>query len=79
MRNPWMSMWLSGANAWAGAMRGFWAAEMHRQQTQMTSEMMNQMIRFWTGAWMLAPQTVAERTAAPSMSVVIGGKGKRTH
>ena len=22
MRNPWMSLWLSAANSWAGAMRG---------------------------------------------------------
>lgn len=28
MKNPWMSMWLSAANSWAGAARGFWTAEM---------------------------------------------------
>ena len=35
MRNPWMSLWLSAANSWAGAMRGLWTAELHRQQTAM--------------------------------------------
>ena len=47
MKNPFMSMWLSQANAWSGAMRGFWSAEMHRQQTQMMQEMTKQMMQFW--------------------------------
>jgi hypothetical protein len=51
MPNPWMSFWLSAANAWAGAVRGFWTAEMRRQQTAMTNEMIRQMMRFWTGVW----------------------------
>ncbi len=38
-KNPWMSLWLSTANTWAGAARGFWMAEMHRQQTAMLNEM----------------------------------------
>lgn len=49
MTNPWMSMWLSAANSWAGAMRGFWTAEMQRQQTQMLNEMTRQMTAFWLG------------------------------
>jgi hypothetical protein len=51
MRNPWMSLWLSAAASWAGAARGFWTAEMRRQQTAMINEMTHQMVRFWTGAW----------------------------
>ncbi len=51
MKNPWMSLWLSGANAWMGAARGFWTAEMHRQQTAMMNEAAKQVARFWTGAW----------------------------
>jgi hypothetical protein len=51
MPNPWMTLWLSAANAWAGAARGFWTAEMRRQQTAMINEMTRQMARFWTGAW----------------------------
>jgi hypothetical protein len=38
MKNPWMSLWLSAANTWAGAARGFWTAEMHRQQGAMARE-----------------------------------------
>ena len=54
MRNPWLSLWLSAANSWAGAMRGLWTAELHRQQTAATNELIRQTIHFWTGAW-LAP------------------------
>ena len=32
MKNPWMSMWLSAANRYGSAARGFWAAEAQRQQ-----------------------------------------------
>ncbi|WP_235913946.1 hypothetical protein [Teichococcus coralli] len=35
-----MSMWLSGANAWAGAARSFWTAEAGRQQATATRQMM---------------------------------------
>ena len=37
--NPFLSLWLSAANTWAGAARGFWTAEMHRQQKAMLKEM----------------------------------------
>ena len=52
MRNPLMSFWLSAANSWAGAVRGFWTAELHRQQTAMANEMVRQTIEFWTRTWM---------------------------
>jgi hypothetical protein len=48
VRNPWMSLWLSAANSWAGAMRGLWTAELHRQQTAMANEMIRQTLDFWT-------------------------------
>ena len=51
MPNPWMSFWLSAADSWAGAVRGFWTAEMHRQQTAMANEVVRQSMEFWTGAW----------------------------
>jgi hypothetical protein len=38
-KNPWLSLWLSAANTWAGAARGFWSAEMQRQQKTMLNEM----------------------------------------
>ena len=51
MINPWMSFWLSAVNSWAGAARGFWSAEMHRQQTALMNEMVRQTMRFWTSGW----------------------------
>jgi len=39
MKNPWMSLWLRTANTWAGAARGFWTAEMHRQRKTMLKEL----------------------------------------
>lgn len=62
MRNPWMSLWLSAANSWAGATRGFWTAEMRRQQTAMINEMTRQMVRFWTGAWAQPSSDARNRT-----------------
>ncbi len=64
MKNPFLSMWLSQMNAWAGAMRGFWTAELHRQQTQMLQEMTKQMMQFWGGAWNMtgAAAPVARRS-----------------
>jgi hypothetical protein len=38
-KNPFLSLWLSAANTWAGAARGFWTAEMHRQQKAILKEM----------------------------------------
>jgi hypothetical protein len=38
-KNPFLSFWLSAANTWAGAARGFWTAEMHRQQKAILKEM----------------------------------------
>lgn len=48
-----MSLWLSAANSWAGAARGFWTAEMHRQQTAMANEMVRQTIDFWSRTWIV--------------------------
>lgn len=38
MKNPWLSMSLSAANRAAGAARGFWTAEMRRQQKALLNE-----------------------------------------
>jgi hypothetical protein len=66
LKNPFLSFWLSQANAWSGAMRGFWAGELQRQQTQMVNQMVEQSLRFWSGAWMLptAPGARRERRRA---------------
>jgi hypothetical protein len=42
---------LSAANSWAGAARGFWTAEMQRQQTAMMNQMIEQTTRFWMQTW----------------------------
>ena len=47
-----MSLWLSAANSWAGAMRGFWTAELHRQQSATANEMGRQSMNFWVRNWM---------------------------
>jgi hypothetical protein len=52
MPNPWMSLWLSAANSWAGAARGIWTAELHRQQRAIANEMVRQMTDFWLRTWM---------------------------
>jgi hypothetical protein len=52
MRNPWLSLWLSAANSWASGVRGFWTAELHRQQAAMANEMVRQMTNFWVRIWM---------------------------
>ena len=62
MPNPWMSLWLSAANAWAGAVRGFWTVEMRRQQTAMINGMTRHMVRFWTGAWTQSSSNTKTKT-----------------
>ena len=52
MPNLWMSLWLSAANSWAGAVRSFWTAELHRQRTAMANEMVRQAMDFWVRTWM---------------------------
>jgi hypothetical protein len=61
MRNPWqkknpfMSLWLSGANSVLGAARNRAMAEGRRQAASMTSEGQKQIIRFWTTALFGSP------------------------
>jgi hypothetical protein len=50
-KNPFMSMWLSSANAWASAL----STELHRQQASMMRGATEQMIRFWTGGIISRP------------------------
>ena len=38
MKNPWLSILLKAANSAAGAARGFWTAEMRRQQKAIVNE-----------------------------------------
>lgn len=64
MKNPWLSLWLSAANAWAGAARGFWLAEMQRQQSAMTRQLIEQSARFWPQAWSLPAQAARPKKRA---------------
>ena len=49
-KNPFMSMWLSGANTMLGSARAQATAQAKRQTAAMMTEGANQMIRFWSGA-----------------------------
>ena len=49
-KNPFMSMWLSGANSVANSARGRVAAEAKRQSTTAMSKAANDMFSLWTGA-----------------------------
>ncbi len=49
-KNPFMSLWLSGANAVAGKARAAGSAELGRQRASLTRNA----TRFWTGAWLAA-------------------------
>jgi hypothetical protein len=64
MPNPWMSFWLSAANSWAGAARGFWTAEMHRQQRAMANEMVR-----WRRSPATSRSAAADRYAPISISL----------
>ena len=39
MKNPWLSLWLSAANTWAGAARGLWTAEVQRSTKALAGQM----------------------------------------
>ena len=49
-KNPFLSMWLSGANAVAGRARGRIASEAKRQSTIAVNEAARDMFTLWTGA-----------------------------
>jgi len=66
MANPWtkkspaMSLFLSGANAWAGAARGAWTKEARRQHSAAMSAGAKQVASFWTAA--LTPPSPGKKT-----------------
>jgi hypothetical protein len=75
--NPFLSQWLSAANAAAGAWRGFWTAEFSRQQTALATEWQRQALQFWTqafstttrGAFAAPAQMQTAATVAESLPV----------
>ncbi|MGZ5818415.1 MAG: hypothetical protein ACXWJD_06675 [Burkholderiaceae bacterium] len=58
-KNPFMSMWLSGANSILGSMRGHANAEAKRQTTALMKKGTKEMVDIWSGAPASAP---AKRT-----------------
>jgi hypothetical protein len=55
-KNPFMSMWLSGANALVGSARGRTIAEAKRQTSLLAAEGTRQMIKFWTDVPIATPK-----------------------
>ena len=47
-KNPWLSMWMSGANAVLGSARGRATAEARRQATTIVTHAAKETMRFWT-------------------------------
>ena len=54
-KNPFMSMWLSGANAVAGSVRGRVTAETKRQATTAMTKGVKQMVNFWSAGLITSP------------------------
>ena len=63
MKNPWMSLWLSAANASMSSARGLAAAQARRAQTAMFDEMTRQATAFWFPASAPAAKTKRRRAA----------------
>lgn len=61
MKNPFLSMWLSAANAFWGAARGQSMAAGTSLVNAMAEESMRQALRFWSGAFASAPQAAARK------------------
>ncbi len=67
MKNPWtkknplMSMWLSGANAVAGSVRGRATREVKRQASTAMTKGTKQMLSFWSGGWIVPTKTRKRR------------------
>ena len=55
-KNPFMSMWLSGANAVAGSMRGRASAQAKRQVTTATTKVAQDVFDLWADALMPVPK-----------------------
>ncbi|SNT24748.1 hypothetical protein SAMN06265795_11917 [Noviherbaspirillum humi] len=60
-KNPFLSMWLSGANAVAGAGRSRAKAGAKRAGQAAIAEGVKQAADFWTGAWLQPPKKKKRR------------------
>jgi hypothetical protein len=54
-KNPFLSLWLSGANAAAGSMRGRISQQARRQGATAVRIMTNAMLDAWTAPWVSRP------------------------
>jgi hypothetical protein len=60
-KNPYMSMWLSGANAVAGSMRGHAAAQVKRHTATTVNAATQEIFKAWSGALLMQPPAVKRR------------------
>jgi len=47
--NPWLSLWLSGANRMLGSTRAAWLREAHRQNDAFMRATQRRVAEFWLG------------------------------
>jgi uncharacterized protein YggE len=62
-KNPFLSMWLSGANAVAGSARSRATAQGKRQAKALITSTNRQVANYWTEAFGLAPARPARKKA----------------
>ena len=61
MKNPMLSLWMTGANSVWGHARSRAIAEAHRQSAIVLAESTKQMMRFWTGGRVTQPARKKKR------------------
>jgi hypothetical protein len=61
-KNPWLSMWLSGANAVGGSVRSQAGAQAKRQSTAMMKQANKQIVDFWSGTLISPPRTKKKKS-----------------
>lgn len=61
-KNPFLSMWLSGANAVVGSARSRLSAQAKRQATTVMNQGTKQITDFWTGALTAPPARKTRKT-----------------
>jgi len=59
MKNPWMSLWLSGANTVANTARGHATAQARREAATLMAQGTRQITDFWMSA--LVPKPAAKK------------------
>lgn len=61
-KNPYMSMWLSGANAVAGSVRGQAAAQAKRHTNATVTAAAQEIFKLWSGALWQSPPKPAKKS-----------------